>query len=237
MNNAMVQMKASTFFTRNSPANGVVLHGDDREKADIAARFPLVTEKDADYLEREGLAERYDGRLPKDASGGDGTGLTIDERAGVFTEHHAEAEDSVEDTTGLATRQSTVFERPIEELAGSGGANRDVITVSSSRTGLVEEPDAPAGRDGQGTSREGRAAQSGGSGGKASGSGGNGEGSGGSQGGSSDGPTPYAQMKKADLEAEAAKEPKVDLSGATNNEERAKLLEKARGAKAPPAAQ
>jgi hypothetical protein len=65
MDDALVQMKATTFFTRNSPTTGAILHGDPRTNADVIARFPRVTEADAAYLEEEGLAEPYDGSLPK----------------------------------------------------------------------------------------------------------------------------------------------------------------------------
>ena len=151
--NGMVQMKATQFFTVNSPTTAQVLHGDDREEADVAARFPYVSEKDAAFLEEQGLAKPYDGKVPTDNGAGDGSGYTIDERAGVMTEDHNDAEESVERTTGLATRASTVYERPVEELAGAGGAQQAMITATDTTSGPAAEDEAPAsGRDGQGTS-------------------------------------------------------------------------------------
>ena len=146
MNDGLVQMKATATYTRNSPKTGAILHGDNREKADIAARYPRVSEGDAAFLEREKLAERYDGKVPT-GEGDDGTGLTVDERSGVMTEANADAEDSVDQPTALATRDSTVFEAPIEELAGSGGADRAVLTATSAGTAPASD-EAPAGGGG-----------------------------------------------------------------------------------------
>lgn len=203
--NALEQMKAKQFFTRNSPKTGAILHGDDRDNADVQARFPRVTPEDADFLEREGLAERYDGRVPR-ATSSDGSGMTVGERAGEFAGHHLDADQSVDRSTGLDTRQSTVFEKPIEEMAGEGG-HRRVLEAFGGTTPL-KEAEAPTGG--------GKRAKTG-------------------DGGETE-PTPYRQMKTADLKAEAEKEPKVDLSSATNNEQRAILIEQARGNKAPAAA-
>jgi hypothetical protein len=203
MDDVLVQMKATTFFTRNSPSTGAILHGDPRTNADVIARFPKVSEADAAYLEDEGLAEPFDGSLPK--SRGPGPAETVDERAARLAEEHTEADQSVEVSTGLDTRGSTVFERPVHQLAGKSGGAAPVLKADDNRRSPPSSDDAPPGR---GNGKTGATE-----------------------------PKPYAQMKTAELEAEAAKDPPVDLSEAKNNEERAKLLEKARGGKAPAVAQ
>jgi hypothetical protein len=133
-----VQMKALRLFTVNSPTTAVILHGDDREEADVAARYPYVSASDAVFLEKEGYAEPYDGKLP-DA---DDSGETVGDRAARLTEESAEAENSVEATTGLATRSSTAFERPVEELAGQGGAR--TMNVADATAAPASEEEAPA---------------------------------------------------------------------------------------------
>lgn len=150
MRNALVLMMATTFFTRNSPTTGAILHGDDREEADVKARFPLVSEADADYLESEKLAERYDGKVPEEGVPGS---ETVNERAGRMADEHMEADQSVEQPTGLDTRGSTAFERPVEELAGSAGSSRRMIDTGAEAPSASEE-DAPA----SGKSKSGKAA-------------------------------------------------------------------------------
>lgn len=139
----MVQMKALLLYTVNSFVNGAILHGDDREGADVKARFPLVSEEDAQRLEREKLAERYEGKVP-DENADDGTGLTLGERAGVMMENVTDADNSVEAPTGMDTRMTTTFERPLEELAGAGGAERSVLTATDATEAPAAEDDAPA---------------------------------------------------------------------------------------------
>lgn len=146
----MVQMKAQGMFTRNSPTTGAILHGDDREQADKRAQFPLVSAADAQFLEDEGLAKPHSGSI--DLSD-DVVGMTIDERAGEFSQHYAEADAStVNGSTGLDTRQTTTFERPLEQISAAGGANREVLRAASAGGDVAAEEDAPAGRDGQGPS-------------------------------------------------------------------------------------
>ncbi len=140
----MIQMIALSMFTVNSTVNGAILHGDDREGADAAARYPLVSEADAARLEKDGLAKPYDGKLPGDSSN-DGAGLTVDERSGVMVEGVNDAESSVEATTGLATRMTTAFEAPLENLAGAGGAERAVLTADDGKGEVAAEEEAPAG--------------------------------------------------------------------------------------------
>jgi hypothetical protein len=232
----MVQMKATGFFTRNSPTTAAILHGDDRKEADVAARFPLVSEDDAAFLEAQGLAKPYTGTVPAE-TGSDGTGMTIDERAGVMVEHYAEDEDSVEAPTGLDTRNTTAFENPLERIAGAVGGRS--LTATDKTGAPVGEEEAPAGggRDGQGVSREGQQRASGGrsSGGRRQAAD---SGSGGKSG--SDGQTdtntekPLGRMTTAELDAEA-KTAGVDQAAydaAKNNDERADLIQKARDAKA-----
>lgn len=197
----LVQLKATTFYTRNSPTTGAILHGDPRDEADEIARFPQATEEDADYLEGEHLAERFDGSVPRGRRSGDAE-LDIHERGAAQVEENIEAENSVDQTTGLSTRDTTAFDKPIDQLAGRSGSGAPVLQA--------EGDEAPAG------ARSGRRAASDDSG---------------------DGQTPYRQMSKAELEAEAAKDPPVDISSAKNNDERADLIEKARGNKAPAKAQ
>lgn len=139
----LVQMMALTFFTVNSTVNGAILHGDDRENADVQARYPQVSEEDAKRLEREGLAKRHDGKVP-DSNSDDGTGLSLGERAGVMMENVTDADNSVDAPTGMDTRMTTTFERPIEELAGAGGADRSVLTATDASEAPAAEDDAPA---------------------------------------------------------------------------------------------
>lgn len=145
MANGLVLMQALQFFTVNSPTNGAILHGDDREEADPIARYPEVSEKDAAFLEARGLAKPYNGRVQGGRPTEDGSGMTVDERSGFMTETNADAEDSTERTTGLATRDTTTFEKPIEELAGSGGANQPRMIADDGRSGPAAEDEAPAG--------------------------------------------------------------------------------------------
>ena len=137
-----VQLKATQFFTRNSPTTGAILHGDDRKEADAAAQYPYVSPEDAEYLISEGLAKEYSGDVPLNDD--EARAMTVDERSGEYVEHHNDAENSVEQTTGLSTRQTTAFERPIEQLAGSGGANRAVLEGDDGGTAPASEEDAPA---------------------------------------------------------------------------------------------
>lgn len=137
-----VQLKATTFFTRNSPTTGAILHGDDRKEADAAAQFPYVSVDDAEYLVSENLAKEYSGEVPLNDA--EARAMTVDERAGEYVEHHNDAENSVEQTTGLSTRQTTAFERPIEQLAGSSGANMAVLNGDDAGTAPAAEEDAPA---------------------------------------------------------------------------------------------
>lgn len=142
--NGMVQMKASKFFTRNSPTTGQILHGDDRKEADNAARYPYVSPGDAEFLEKEGLAKPYSGSISEDGDAADdGTGLTVDERSGVMVEENIDAENSVDATTGLSTRDTTAFPQSPEAMAGAGGTGRE-FTATDKTSGPASEPDAPA---------------------------------------------------------------------------------------------
>jgi hypothetical protein len=135
-----VQMAATAFFTRNSPTTGAILHGDDRKEADAIARYPLVSEEDAAYLEREKLAKRHDGRVPAEDEDADNPAETIGDRAARVMEDHTEADQSVDQSTGLDTRASTVFEKPVEDLAGASGSGRSMIDAEDTTT-----DEAPAG--------------------------------------------------------------------------------------------
>jgi len=185
----LVQMIALTLFTVNSPTTGAILHGDDREQADVRARYPLVSESDAAFLEKNKYAERYDGKVPSE----DGTEeLSVGEYAARETEGVSEADQSVDQSTALDTRATTAFEAPVETLAGQGGVNTIVVAGDEAPTG-----------------------------------------GGGSTGSTDTGSTgkSLSSMTKAELEKTAADEG-VDLSSATNNDQRVDLIQKARDAKA-----
>lgn len=135
-----VQMKAKAFGTR-SGARGII-HTDDRKGADLMARYPLVSESDAVMLEREGLAERYDGKVPsahEDDEAAAGS-MTVDERAGVMVEDQVDAENSVDLTTGLSTRQTTAFPDTPEDMAAAGA--REI--VADDGRGTPADDTAPA---------------------------------------------------------------------------------------------
>lgn len=141
-----VQMKALKFGTVSGERG--ILHTDDRKEADQAAQYPLVSEADAQRLERDGLAERFDGQVPTAEGDADGDGdVNTDEYSLRETENVAEAEDSVEVTTGLATRATTAFEAEPEALA-TGDTGRS-ITVEDSSTAPASPDDAPAGGGGK----------------------------------------------------------------------------------------
>lgn len=142
MRNGLVQMKATEFFTRNSPHNGAILHGDPGEKSDMIARYPQVSEADAVYLEKHKLASRHDGALPK-ADDDDEPSETVDERAAREVEEVTDADQSVEAVTGLDTRATTAFEKPVHELASSASQERIVLEPGAGR-GESAEDDAPA---------------------------------------------------------------------------------------------
>jgi hypothetical protein len=163
-NTMLVQLMATAFFTRNSPTTGAILHGDPRDEADVLARFPQVTEDDADYLEDEGLAKRYDGKLPAEEKRGSSRARreagdeTVGQRAARMAEENAEADQSVSQATGLDTRGSTAFERDPSELAGSSGATAGRMLVENEDGGPASEEEAPA--SGKGRARGGRSGAS-----------------------------------------------------------------------------
>lgn len=200
----MVQMKAKTFGTTNSPTSGQVLHVDSRSQADVNARYPYVSPADAEHLKGLGWAEEYDGRVPS----ADGADETIGEFAARNVEEHNDGEESVDPTTGLSTRSTTAFERAPHELAGAGGGGRTMVLGDIGGAGPGSD-EAPAG------------------GGRPRG---NGNGNGNGEGGEG-GPKPLSHMSKTELEKTAADE-KVDIAAAKNNEERASLIQKARDAAA-----
>lgn len=133
----MVQMKAKGTWTINSPTNSAIIHGDDRKGADPLAQYPYVTPADAEHLESRGLAEVYEGSVPS----GEGSGEeTVDERAGRAVEENADAENSVEDTTGLSTRDTTAHSQPVHELAGSSAGRALNVASKGGDAGSDEAP-------------------------------------------------------------------------------------------------
>jgi hypothetical protein len=137
----MVQLKAIGFGTINGPT-GNILHADDRDAADKLARYPRVGLADAQRMVDMKLAEPFSGEPPEDD--GDVVGMDVGERAGEYAGHYAKQDDSVDASTGLDTRQSTVFEGPIESLAAAGGAKRAIITADDGTNTPAVEPVAPA---------------------------------------------------------------------------------------------
>lgn len=179
----MVQMMALSMATIAGSRG--ILHTDDRKEADLAARYPLVSEEDAALLERNKFAKRYDGTVPTEDGEGD---LTVDEYAERETEDSSDAENSVDATTGLATRSTTAFEAPVDALA-TGDTGRS-ITADDGRSAPASPDDAPAGG----------------------------------------GAKPLSKMTTAEL-TKVASDEQVDITSATNNAERADLIQKARDAK------
>lgn len=135
----MVQMMALAMGTI-SGARGI-LHTDERKGADLAARYPLVSEEDAVLLEGRKLAKRYDGSVP--SADDEDEGLDVDSYAERETKDVNEAENSVDQTTGLATRATTAFERPPEQLVA--GASGRTLTAEDNRSAPASPDDAPAG--------------------------------------------------------------------------------------------
>lgn len=136
-----VQLKALGFGTVNGPT-GNILHADDREAADKQARFPRVAPADAQRMIDQKLAEPYSGTVPGEDGDAD---MDVNQRAGEFVGHYADEDDSVDESTGLDTRQTTVFENPIETIAAAGGANRAIITAEDGTNSPAVEQAAPAG--------------------------------------------------------------------------------------------
>jgi hypothetical protein len=151
----MVRMKANRLFTVNSPFNGAILHGDDRKEADALARYPDVSERDAQFLENhpDKLASRYDGKIDDDD--GEAGDVSIGERAGNMVEANADAEASVDATTGLSTRDTTAFAQPIEEMAGAQSA-RTIVAEDSTTAAPADEAPASGSETTRTASRSGR---------------------------------------------------------------------------------
>lgn len=146
----MVQMKALLFLTVAGTRG--ILHTDPSEKADIRARFPLVSEPDAAILERHKAAERYEGKVPEAGETGDGTtaeGLSVDERAGVMVQDTADADQSTNAATGLDTRQTTAFPEGPDQLRNVTGDQPAVGVTVVDDGADADAPPATGGRRGR----------------------------------------------------------------------------------------
>ena len=96
-----VQLKATKFATSNVP--GGIIHTDPAENADKRARYPLVTEEQADILIAAGVAEKMKGEVA-DEEGGE---RLLSQQVEKELAKVADADADAERPTGLSTRATT----------------------------------------------------------------------------------------------------------------------------------
>lgn len=105
---------------------GRILHTDP-EGSDPRSKHLMVTETEAQALERNGLAKRAEGAQDRDAArvayerGQRGDTLDVHARGAERVARFADAENSVEATTGLDTRETTAYPRDQTVTGGVQG--------------------------------------------------------------------------------------------------------------------